>query len=270
MMSNQKQPVLTTQDLRKAGWRWMSSSVTTFNYEGQLSASVVFALSPALRKIYPNDEDYRAALNNHFKYFNTQPWFALIVLGSVLAIEDTEGIEAMDIVQNFKTSVMGPLAGIGDTIFFVMIPTILGSIAGYMALEGNITGAVVWFIVQMVFLLIRSRLMELGYKSGVKVILEMGDKLSYLTEAASIMGLTVVGALIPTIITAKTPLKFIQGDVMVELQSGVLDKIFPALIPVVLVSLIYWLMSKKGMKMTNVIWVIILFSMVCAFFGVLA
>lgn len=72
---------VTKKDLRNANWRWLMS-VCTFNYQTQQGASVAYALSPILRKIYTNDEDYKQALNNHFRYYNTQPWLAAIILGA--------------------------------------------------------------------------------------------------------------------------------------------------------------------------------------------
>lgn len=65
------------------------------------------------------------------------------MLGAALAIEDNRGLEGKEAVQNLKVSLMGPLAGVGDSIFFVLIPTIFGSIGGYMALEGNPMGLMV-------------------------------------------------------------------------------------------------------------------------------
>ena len=84
---------VTKKDLRNANWRWLMS-VCTFNYQTQQGASVAYALSPVLRKIYTNDEDYKQALNNHFRYYNTQPWLAAIILGACVAMEERDGLAA--------------------------------------------------------------------------------------------------------------------------------------------------------------------------------
>lgn len=136
----EKAPVLTKKDCVKGAIRWSLMAITTFNYDTQLAPAVVFGIGPLLRKIYKDDDEYVEALNNHYKYFNTMPWLANIVLGATLALEDKEGISSLDAVQNIKVSLMGPLAGIGDTLFWTLLPTIMGSIAGYMALEGNPIG----------------------------------------------------------------------------------------------------------------------------------
>lgn len=88
----EKAPVLTKKDCVKGAIRWSLMAVTTFNYDTQLAPAVVFGIGPLLRKIYKDDDEYVEALNNHYKYFNTMPWLANIVLGATLALEDKEGI----------------------------------------------------------------------------------------------------------------------------------------------------------------------------------
>lgn len=137
---NDHKPVLTKKDINQVAARWILSAVNTFNFQSQQAGSVVWSLNPALRKIYQDDDEYLESLNNHYKYYNCMPWLSNLVLGATLAIEDNGGIGDKDIVQNFKTSLMGPLSGVGDTVFWVLIPTVLGSIAGYMALQYNQIG----------------------------------------------------------------------------------------------------------------------------------
>ena len=249
--------------------RWSLMAVTTFNYDTQLAPAVVFGIGPLLRKIYKDDDEYVEALNNHYKYFNTMPWLANIVLGATLALEDKEGISSMDAVQNIKVSLMGPLAGIGDTLFWTLLPTIMGSIAGYMALEGNPIGVILWLIVNLIFICIRTQLMWIGYREGTKLITKVGSKLARITDAASVLGLTVVGALSATVVTAKTPLAFQMGEVNLAV-ADLLDKIMPSMISVATVLVLYKLLGKKGMKITTLILIVIIFSMICSALGILA
>lgn len=114
-MSKQKDTV-TTKDINKAAFRYMFMACNTFNYETQQGPAVVFGLNKLLRKIYPNDNEYLASLNNHFKYFNTTTWMANVLLGASVAMEEKDGAAAHDAVKSFKTGMMGPLAGIGDTL----------------------------------------------------------------------------------------------------------------------------------------------------------
>ncbi|AXX65642.1 PTS system mannose/fructose/sorbose family transporter subunit IID [Bombilactobacillus bombi] len=260
--------IVTKKDLRKANYRWLMS-VCTFNYQTQQGGSVAYALSPILRKIYKNDDDYTKALNNHFQYYNTQPWLAGIILGACVAMEEKQGLAAKDAVQDFKVGTMGPLAGIGDSLLMTMIPTIMGSIAAYMALKGNMFGILLWMALIFVIFFLRMRAFEFGHKQGVKIITEYGDKINYLTEAASVLGLTVVGALIASVITVTTPVKFKFGAVAMKIQP-MLDKILPAMIPVAITWFSYYLLTKKKISMTWLILLIIVFAMFMSAFGILA
>ncbi|MCC7667573.1 PTS fructose transporter subunit IID [Liquorilactobacillus satsumensis] len=253
-------PIITKRDLHKANYRWLMS-VETFNYETQQGASVAYALSPILRKIYKNDDNYVEALDNHFQYYNTQPWLAAIILGACVAMEEKKGLQAKRAVNDFKIGTMGPLAGIGDSLLMTMLPTIMGSIAAYMALENNPFGIILWGLLIAVIFFLRMHCFEFGYRQGSKIVTEYGDKINYLTEAASVLGITVVGSLIGSVISVTTPLKFEFGKVTTAIQP-MLDKILPELIPVALVWLAYGLLKSKKLSMT---WVILLFIVIAMF-----
>ena len=238
-----KDTVLTKKDIRKAALRWMPMAVNTFTYQYQQAGSVVFALGPALRKIYPNDDEYVVALNNHFNYFNAHPWMANLVLGAALGIEDEGGIEAKDAVQSFKIALMGPMAGIGDSL--------------------------IWLALNICFMFARVWLMEVGYFSGTKLVGMLGDKVSMLTETLSLLGLIVAGALIPTVVKITTPLTFTAGDSVTEIQS-ILDQIFPFLLPVAATAMCYKLVTSGKVSVSVLILIIVALSMVASAFGVLA
>lgn len=267
-MSNEKS-VLTKKDINKAAIRYMFSACNIFNYQTQQGPAIVFGLEKSLRKIYPNDDEYVASLNNHYKYFNTTTWMANIILGASLAMEEKDGTDSLETVQAFKTGMMGPLAGIGDTLIWVLYPTIMGSIAAYMGLEGNPTGAIIWLLLNIFFVFFRIKLFSIGYDSGLKLITSLGDKLSVFTEAASVMGLTVVGALIPSVVKINTGIVFKTGDVEMPIQTEILDKIMPALLPVALTLLIYKIIANKKMSVTSIIFLVIGVSLLLSFFGVL-
>ncbi|RZH70110.1 PTS system mannose/fructose/sorbose family transporter subunit IID, partial [Staphylococcus aureus] len=84
-------------------------------------------------------------------------------------------------------------AGVGDTIFGVILPTIFGSIAAYMGLQGNVTGVVIWVLVNILVVGARFTLLPLGYKQGAKLVTEFAARLNALTDAAILLGVTVVG-----------------------------------------------------------------------------
>ena len=228
-MSN-RTPVLTKKDLRRCALRsWIN--VNLFNYETQLGGAVVFAEAKALRKIYPDDDDYQKAMLNQFKYYNTMPYFHGLLLGAGLAMEDKDGLEALDAVQSLKVGLMGPLAGVGDSLGWILLPTIFGSIAGYMGTQGNPIGLIIWCVLYVMFYIWRLSWWNYGYKLGASFISAIGSKLNAFTESASILGLFVVGAMI---------------------QTDILDAILPCMLPLALTVVIYRLL-KKGVKLTYII-----------------
>lgn len=261
---------VTKSDLRKAADRYNFMACNIFNYESQMGPAVAWALAPVLRKIYKNDEDYKAALNNHFSYFNSTTVMSSMILGATLATEERDGIAAKETVQSLKTSLMGPFAGVGDTLVWVLWPTIIGSIAGYMAQQGNPLGAIIWLLCNIAFWFVKRKMFALGYTSGTKLITSLGSRLSSFTEAASIMGLSVVGALIATSVKVSTALQFHVGEVALNVQTDVLDKIMPSLLPVLLTLLVYKLLGNKKWTPTKLILLIIAISLVGSFFGILA
>lgn len=259
---------LSKRDLNNVIFRWIIMAVNTYNYQYQQAGSVVFALYPALRKIYKDDNEFQEALQNHFNYFNCMPWLAPLVLGTTLAIEENGGIKDKEMVQNIKTSLMGPLSGVGDTIFWVLVPTIIGSIAGYMALEKNMIGVIGWMCINLLFILMRVKFIHLGFQQGVKLITSFGDKVSLITECASILGLVVVGSLISSVINVKAALILRFGEMTMEIQP-MLDKILPSLLPAIITMIIYKLLNTKKVGITLLILLIIIFSMICAYFKIL-
>ena len=260
---------ITKKDLRKTAARYNFMACNIFNYESQMGPAVAWAMAPVLRKIYKKDDEYKEALNNHFNYYNSTTVMSSVILGATLAIEEKDGIAAKETVQSLKTSLMGPFAGVGDTLVWVLWPTIMGSISGYMAQQGNPLGAIIWFICNIAFWFLKSKFFEIGYKSGTKMITELGQKLSAFTEAASIMGLSVVGALIATSVKVQTALNFKVGEVSLALQNDILDQIMPALLPVLLTAVVYNLLGNKKWTPTKLILLIIVISLVCSFFGIL-
>lgn len=260
---------VTKKDLRKTAARYNFMACNIFNYESQMGPAIAWAMAPVLRKIYKKDEEYKEALNNHFNYFNSTTVMSSVILGATLAVEEKDGIEAKETVQSLKTSLMGPFAGVGDTLVWVLWPTIIGSISGYMAQQGNPLGAIIWLICNIAFWFVKSKFFEIGYKSGTKMITELGQKISAFTEAASIMGLSVVGALIATSVKVQTALNFKVGEVSLALQTDILDQIMPALLPVLLTALVYKLLGNKKWTPTKLILLIIVISLVCSFFGIL-
>lgn len=270
MNSNNDNGIITKKDLNKVFWRWTLGSQMSWNYETMQSGGVVLALAPALRKIYPDDEEYKQVIDSHFAFFNTNPWIGNIIMGATLAVEETHvqgGFkETREAVSSIKTGLMGPLAGIGDAILFIIPMTIFGALAGYMAQDGSAIGILFGLAYCIACIFVRKWMLIMGYKQGSKFVGSLSGQLKSLTHSASILGLMVVGALISSTITVNIPLVFTQGDVKVGLQDT-LNQIMPNLIPALLVFLIYWALGKKKFTSTKAIVLLLVIAFVGSLIG---
>lgn len=260
---------LSEKNKKRAVWKFSFIGANNLNYGTLMGTGYAWAVADPLREIYKNDEDYQKAMRMEHEYFNITPYMGPLVIGADLAMQEKEGIESLNAVRSIKTSLMGPLSGIGDSLLWVLYPTIMGSIAGYMALDGNPLGAIIWMLLNLTLILLRLKLFEIGYNSGVRLITDLSDKLSAITEGASVMGLTVVGSLIATVVRVKSPIEFKFGEVVLNLQTGIFDKILPALLPVALTGIVYYLMEKRKWGFLRVILTIVVFSLIGSYFKVL-
>lgn len=269
-MENMKtnQGALSKQELNQISRRWILTSQLTWNYERMMGSGYMFAMIPLLRKLYKNPEERKEMMKTHIQFFNTTPHMGGFILGIDAATEESEGYKAKEAVKGLKTGLMGPFAGVGDTLFGVLFPTIFGSIAAYMAQNGNPTGVVIWLIANMLILLFRYVSVSIGYREGVKIISSAKDKLDAMTAAATLLGVTVVGALIPTVVKANVVAKFTSGEVTMEGQE-ILNQIMPCLVPVLVVAGVYWLLGRKKMTSTKAILLVIVLSIVAYAVGFL-
>lgn len=264
--TQQKGRVLTKKDI----WRCMRRhymGISTYNYDSGFAGTLVWELYPALKKIYKdNPGGLQASLDNQFKFYNCNPWLSPIITGASLAIEEKGKNKSLQAVQDIKAALMGPFSGIGDTLIWVLFPTVLGAIAASMGKHGSSIGMWIYFAVYFVFFFLRSLLYNVGYASGTSMMTNMSDQLSALTDAVSVLGITVIGAIVPSTVNFQLAMKFSQAGVTLTGQH-VIDQIMPGLLPVLLTGFLYW-MLKRGHKMVSLILMVIVIAMVSAAFGI--
>lgn len=193
----------------------------SWNYERMQNGGWAYSLIPALRKLYPNKEDATAALKRHLEFFNTHPYIAAPILGVTLALEEDKanGADIDDsAIQGVKVGMMGPLAGIGDPVFWFTVRPILGAIAASLAVGGSIIAPLFFFIawnaIRIGFLWYTQ---ELGYKKGAEITSDLsGGILQKITKGASILGMFVMGILVQRWTNINFPLVISK----VELSKG--------------------------------------------------
>lgn len=196
---------LSKKDRLAVAWR-STFLQGSWNYERMQNGGWCFAMIPAIKKLYTNKEDQKEALKRHLEFFNTHPYLASPILGVTLALEEerANGAKVDDAaIQGVKVGMMGPLAGVGDPVFWFTVRPMLGALGASLAMGGSILGPILFFVLWNV---IRWAFMwytqEFGYKAGSKISEDLsGGLLQKVTKTASILGMFVLGSLVERWVT---------------------------------------------------------------------
>lgn len=276
---------LSKKDRIAVAWRHQFLQ-GSWNYERMQNGGWCYSIIPAIKKLYPNKEDRIEALKRHLEFYNTHPYVSSPVMGVTLALEEerANGTPINDAaIQGVKVGMMGPLAGVGDPVFWFTLRPILGALGASLALSGNIVGPLLfffaWNIIRISFMWYTQ---EFGYKVGTSIAQDLsGGLLGKITQGASILGMFIIGALVQRWVSISfTPIvstvtqgqgAYIEWD---KLPSGVdgiksaleqfstlganglhadkvttlqqnLDQLIPGLSALLLTILCCWLLRKK-------------------------
>ncbi|MEG0286119.1 MULTISPECIES: PTS system mannose/fructose/sorbose family transporter subunit IID [Vagococcus] len=265
---------------------WLRSTFLqgSWNYERMQNGGWAYTMIPAIKRLYKTKDEQSAALTRHLEFFNTHPYVASPIIGVTLALEEerANGAPVDDVaIQGVKVGMMGPLAGIGDPVFWFTVKPILGALAASLAMAGNILGPIIYFVawnaIRMAFTWYTQ---ELGYKAGSKITDDLsGGILQDITKGASILGMFILGALVnrwvsigfaPTVSEVKlSEGAFIDWNSLPEGAEGVkqallqqgqglsltdtkvttlqdnLDSLIPGLAGLLLTFFCMWLLKKK-------------------------
>ncbi|AAM86108.1 PTS mannose transporter subunit IID [Yersinia pestis subsp. microtus bv. Altaica] len=235
----------------------------SWNFERMQALGFCFSMVPAIRRLYPeNSEERKQAIKRHLEFFNTQPFVAAPILGVTLAMEEqrANGAEIDDAAINgIKVGLMGPLAGVGDPIFWGTVRPVFAALGAGIAMSGSLLGPLLFFVLfNVVRLLTRYYGVAYGYKKGVNIVNDMGGGfLQKLTEGASILGLFVMGALVNKWTHVNIPVVVSRitnpaGETTVTTVQTILDQLMPGLVPLLLTFGCMWLLRRK----VNALWII--------------
>ena len=278
-----KELKLTKKDRISVWWR-STFLQGSWNYERMQNGGWAFAMIPAIKRLYKTKEERAAALKRHLEFFNTHPYVASPVLGVTLALEEerANGVPIEDrTIQGVKVGMMGPLAGVGDPVFWFTVRPILGALAASLAMNGNILGPIIfflaWNVIRMAFMWYTQ---EFGYKAGSHISDDLsGGLLQGVTKGASILGMFILGALVNRWVSVKfTPIvssvnlsdgAYIDWSRLPEGAEGIkqallqqasgmsltaekvttlqnnLDSLIPGLAGLLITLLCMWLLKKK-------------------------
>ena len=245
-----------------------------WNYEKMQAAGYAFAMVPIFRQLYDDEATICRNLERHMNLYNTHPGASALIFGADVALEEAGQSETGD---SLKVALMGPLAGIGDTIQGVLLTPPFNIIAASLAAEGNWFSIIIATLPLLVLFVIRWPLFNYGYKQGVNIINDVSGVGTFdkLQNASSILGCTVMGGFVPSMIKTVLPVKL--GTDLIDAQGNVvqaaktlqeaLDAIFPYTVPLIITGACYYVVKVKKAKPLTAILILALIAFVLGALG---
>ncbi|HBT49500.1 MAG: PTS system, mannose-specific IID component [Caldanaerobacter subterraneus] len=275
MYNNKEKFLLKKKDLITAWLNWMYYFQACYNYERMQGVGFLHAMSPIIKRLYKDDpEERKSAMKRHLQFFNTENAMGSAIIGLVAGMEEQKkkGEDISDeAITSLKTGLMGPLAGIGDTLWQgVVIPLLLVFFID-LAKEGNVVAPILYTVTFLVlYYSFGYWLLNLGYYKGSEAILAAMESGIYkrVIAGAEILGNAVIGGLVANYVVVKTSLEIKLGNEIFNLQTSLFDKIMPGILPLAVVMLCYWLL-KKGISPVKVILIIVAIGLVGGVTGIL-
>ena len=272
VMTSEKK--LTKQDLVRTFILWETMTECCLSYERLMSLGFCHSMVPVINRLYGDDKEKRIeALRRHMLFFNTENNWGAFIPGLVCSMEEdlaNGGNVDEDMIKTVKVGLMGPLAGIGDTITQGLVKTVSLAIEVDMTLKGSPLGPIVFILLYGAYLLAMGIFtFKQGYKVGRSVLSKITDKkiMAKITDLLSIVGLTIAGAMIANNVSITTPLQFTVSGSEVVIQE-LLDAILPCMLPAVAVLTVFSQL-QKGVTVFKIMIAMFIVAIVCSLVGIL-
>lgn len=276
MENTNENKIITKKELRKSWFIWYLGAEVSNSYERLQSLIFCASMIPVLKKLYTTKETLSEALKRHLSFFNTEGIAGSIVQGITIAMEEQRAVSndsSQDtMITSIKTGLMGPVAGIGDSIVWAAIMPIIIALFLPFAIQGSSLGAIMPIILYTgISMFIGYFLCIRGYTIGRNSILQLlqNGKIKDLIEGAAVLGLFMMGALAASYISIKTPLEIAVKNSQPIVLQQILDSIVPGLLELVAVFAIYFYMKKKGPNYNIIMGTILVLSVIASVLGVL-
>jgi len=275
-MAEEKKIHLSKKDVLKAFWKWTFFSHANYNYERLQASGVLQSMSHLPEKLYPgNKEEQQKFMERHMAFYNTEPHFGGIINGMVVAMEEERANGANitdDAINSVKTGLMGPFAGIGDTLWQGTLTPILLAFGISLGSQGNLLGPVIYTLLMFGIMFPVAYICWMkGYslgKEGIEKILG-GNQLQMLITGASAMGAIVLGALSAQFVTVKCSAIIKLGALKMNVQETVFDQLFQGILPLAVTLFTLYLLKNKKMKATTVMLILVVIGVVLGAVGFL-
>ena len=250
MTMNSSEKKLTQKDLMGIFWRSFRQDAV-WNFERQQNLGSAYTMSRVVGKLYEDDKEKRArALQRHVDFMAITPHLSTLLYGILAAMEEeNKNDPEFDVtaIDSIKTSLMGPLAGLGDSFFWGTLRLIATGVGTSLALQGNILGSILFLLIfNIPHVLFRYLATSWGYRLGTGFLkkIQANGMMESLTLGASIIGLMVVGGMTATMIDINIPLKIGTGENAVTIQS-IFDDIVPHILSLGAFGAVFYLLKKE-------------------------
>ena len=246
----------------------------SWTYYKQMNIAFCLMVANMLKKIYAGrPDDYAEALHRHCAFFNITVQFAPFVGGIAMAMEEkvARGEIEPESVNDVKAALMGPLSGIGDSIFLSTLRVVAAAVGISLCQAGNPFGPIAFLLIYNVpGFALRIWGAVKGYELGVGFLDEAQRTglMQKIMTCVGIVGVMVVGAMCKDMFWASIPVAIGSGEDAQTLQD-ILDGIMPGMLGMLAFWLYYWLLSKKINPMVLIVATMVV-GIIGAFFGVLA
>ena len=266
------QKKISKKTLTKSFHHWYYGNLTCFSQEHMQTFGYLTSMLPIVEELYDNKDDQARSMQTYTAFFNTEPQLGSLVVGITAGLEEarSNGADGVDdeTINGLRAGLMGPIAGIGDSLVVgTLIPIILGIALG-LSTDGSPIGAIFYIIVWNLLAYFGMRFAYFkGYELGDKAVeVLVGTQGQAIRKAVAIVGGMVVGAVAATWVPIKTALelKNSSGKAFLVLQKQ-LDGVDPGLLTALFTVFCWWLMAKKNMSPIKVM----LLLVVIAFVGVI-
>lgn len=262
---------ITKKDFNQCFWRSLTLD-SSWNYERMQNIAYCYMMAPIIRRLYENKEDRAAALKRHLEFMSVTPHISTLLVGISGAMEE-ENAKNPDFDENsinaVKSSLMGPMAGVGDSFFWGTLLLIAAGVGVSLASQGNIMGPILFFlIINIPHFILRYLCLDKGFKYGTQFFKDIssGGIITKITEAATMLGLMVIGGMTAANVNFNLAINVGSGDWAEPLQNY-LDEIMPGLLPAALFGIMYWLLGKK-VKTTTILVAVMVICIILSGIGV--
>jgi mannose/fructose/N-acetylgalactosamine-specific phosphotransferase system component IID/mannose/fructose/N-acetylgalactosamine-specific phosphotransferase system component IIC len=267
--------LLTIKDCDRMFRRWFFYCEQSNSFSRLQSIAFCISFIPAMKKLYGNDPDeYSMALQRHLMFFNTQGIWGAVIHGIVLAMEEQRAMGApidAAAITGIKSGLMGPFAGIGDTIDWSTLFPLFTILVLPLAEAGNIMGPILQFVLVTATLFIEGTIFSrTGFRLGTRAALNIlqGSAINTFISVASVLGLFMMGGLSASMVKVVTPIYIPTTGNPVRIQTDVLNKVAPGILPLVTVLGTYRFL-QRGNSMTRATFVLLIIGLVLGAIGII-